>query len=70
MTFKTALFPAERKSGKASPLMLKPLPVTSARDKLMSRLPVLVMLTVCDRLLPTSTFPKPNADGATEICCA
>jgi hypothetical protein len=32
-------------------------------------LPVFVILSGCVALLPTSTLPKPKADGATAICC-
>jgi hypothetical protein len=28
------------------------------------------MLSGCVWLVPTGTFPKPKADGATAICCA
>ena len=31
--------------------------------------PVFVILSGCVPLLPTSTLPKPKADGATAICC-
>jgi hypothetical protein len=32
-------------------------------------LPVFVILSGCVPLLPTSTLPKPKADGDTAICC-
>src|SRR2546427_282318 len=50
--------PGGRVSGKVSPLMLKPAPVTLPCAMVKLALPELVKVRFCTPLLPTSTLPK------------
>ena len=45
------------------------MPFTVTPERLRSAVPVFVIPTVCVRLLPRGTLPKPKADGASAICC-
>lgn len=60
---KVPVCPGARLRGKATPLMLKPVPLTLAWVTTRFELPVLVRLTVCVLLLPTITSPKATLPG-------
>jgi hypothetical protein len=64
-----ALCPGERVNPLVGPLTAKPLPLAPTLETLRAEVPVLVMLTACVWLFPTSTLPKPKAEGAATICC-
>src|SRR3989442_943665 len=57
-----------RVSGKISPLMLKPAPVTLPCAMVKLALPELVKVRFCTPLVPTSTLPKLTVAGVTESC--
>ena len=57
-TVKEADCPAARVRGSASPVTLKPLPVTLSLEREMLPLPLLETVTVCVALVPVATLPK------------
>ncbi len=63
-----AVFPAATVSGALNPELLKPVPVTAACEIIRLALPPFETVTVCELLLPTTTFPNAALDGATAIC--
>src|SRR2546425_561689 len=67
-TLKVLDCPAARVSGKVSPLMLKPAPVTLPCAMVKLALPELVKVRFCTPLVPTSTLPKLTVAGVTESC--
>jgi hypothetical protein len=58
LTLKVALSKGFRVRDNTSPLMLKPAPVTVARETVTLRVPVFVRVTPRVRLVPTVTLPK------------
>src|SRR2546426_462140 len=67
-TLKVLDCPAARVSGKVSPLMLKPAPVTLPCAMVKLALPELVKVRFCSPVAPTSTLPKLTLGGVTESC--
>src|SRR5947209_19308216 len=67
-TLKVLDCPGGRVSGKVSPLMLKPAPVTLPCAMVKLALPELVRMSVWSRVLPNSTLPKLTLEGATQSC--
>src|SRR5207245_2891624 len=67
-TLKVLDCPAARVSGKVSPLMLKPAPVTLPCAMVKLALPELVKVRFCTPVAPTSTLPKLTLGGVTESC--
>ena len=65
-TLKVAMVPDVKVSGKESPLVLKPVPVTAACDTVTLLVPVFESVTSRVPLLPTLTFPKPRLRGPAE----
>src|SRR3989454_209956 len=65
-TLKVLDCPGGRVSGKVSPLMLKPAPVTGPCAMVKLAPPELVKVRFCTPVLPTSTLPKLTLGGATE----
>src|SRR6266568_3450429 len=60
---KMVFCPATSVSGRDKPLMLNPVPEVLAAERVTLAVPELVNVTVCDPLLPTSTFPKLKLEG-------
>jgi hypothetical protein len=56
-------------SGALRPVMLKPVPVTAAREITTLAVPLLVRLIVCELLFPVETFPNAAVPG-TALSCA
>ena len=67
-TLKVLDCPGGRVSGKVSPLMLKPAPVTLPCAMVKLALPELVKVRFCTPVVPTSTLPKLTLGGVTESC--
>lgn len=65
ITLNVALCPAVNVSGGVRPLVPKPAPETLTWDMLTLEFPVLVIVTACVAVLPTSTFPKLTFAGLT-----
>src|SRR5437899_7926805 len=65
-TLKVLDCPGGRVSGNVGALMLKPAPVTLPSAMVRLALPVLLKLTVCILLLPTSTLPKLTLGSAAD----
>src|SRR2546426_203832 len=65
-TLKVLDCPAATVSGKVSPLMLKPAPVTGSCAMVRLAPPELVKVRFCTPVLPTSTLPKLTLGGVTE----
>ncbi len=62
------LCPGVKVSGAASPLMLKPAPLTLACEIVTLDPPEFVKLADCDWLLPTCTLPKLKLAGLATSC--
>src|SRR2546426_671757 len=65
-TLKVLDCPAATVSGKVSPLMLKPAPVTGSCAMVRLALPEFVKVRFCTPVLPTSALPKLTLGGVTE----
>src|SRR5437870_12668520 len=65
-TLKVLDCPAATVSGKVSPLMLKPAPVTGSCAMVRLAPPEFVKVRFCTAVLPTSTLPKLTLGGTTE----
>src|SRR5205807_1574035 len=65
-TLKVLDCPAARVSGKVSPLMLEPAPVTGYCAMVRLAPPEFVKVRFCTAVLPTSTLPKLTLGGMTE----
>src|SRR5437660_690097 len=65
-TLKVLDCPAATVSGKVSPLMLKPAPVTGSCAMVRLAPPEFVKVRFCTPVLPTSTLPKLTLGGVTE----
>src|SRR2546422_628890 len=65
-TLKVLDCPAATVSGKVSPLMLKPAPVTGSCAMVRLAPPEVVKVRFCTPVLPTSTLPKLTLGGVTE----
>ena len=70
ITVKVALWPPPRVTGRLTPLMLKPFPLTVVCDRVTAELPVLAMVSEIFLLLPAMTFPKLKLDGFADSCPA
>ena len=55
-------------TGALRPVMLKPAPVTVAREITTLAVPLFVRLIVCELLLPVETFPKAAVPGTAPSC--
>jgi hypothetical protein len=55
-------------TGALRPVMLKPVPVTVAREITTLAVPLFVKLIVCELLLPVETFPKAAVPGTAPSC--
>jgi len=60
---KERLCPPANVVGRESPLIPKPVPATVARLMVRLEFPLLVSLTLCVPLCPTTTSPNDNAEG-------
>lgn len=62
-TLKLVLAPAASVIGSAEPLIVNPVPETTAELIVAAALPVLEIVIVCDALVPVTTLPKFKVDG-------
>lgn len=67
LTLNVLVPPAAIFKGVVKPLMVKPVPPIAALEIVSAALPVLVIVTVIELLLPSVTVPNATGDGLSEI---